>query len=84
MEVDYADLGVASHRLRVVAGPPSLIAPLRHTSRYHKRYRSVADVFQQAKVPMRSDHIRTGSVSASASAATTRRNVRSVTERAFA
>ena len=60
VELDCADLGVASHRNRVVAGSEALIAALRRTSRYEKRYCSIADAFAQAKQEMRGSFVRLG------------------------
>ena len=84
VELDYADLGVPSHRVRLVAGSPSLIAALRHASRYEKRYCSVADVFARHKQQPRGTLVRSGSVAASAPTGTKRRNCKVVDERANA
>ena len=84
VEVDYADLGVPSHRVRLVAGSPPLIAALRHASRYEKRYCSVADVFAHAKQEPRGAFLRTGSVAASAPLDAKRKNCKATDERANA
>ena len=81
VELDCADLGVASHRNRVVAGSEVLIAALRRTSRYGKRYGSIADAFSQAKQEMRGTFVRLGTIAATAPAGAKRRNCKSAEER---